>query len=317
MPWSRALAAAGGLPVAAHIGRMRQALDASAARSGGAPALVVQAPPGTGKTTLVPMALAARCCGRVVVTQPRRVAARAAARRIAALMGEGLGRTVGYTVRGEGATSRATRVEMVTPGVLVRRLQRDPELPGVDAVVVDEAHERSLESDLALAFAADVRANLREDLALVAMSATAEAERMAGFLGADVLDIPAAGHPVDVRWAPPADGAGAGRALGPEGVRREFLSHVASTVRRAMDRTPAGDVLVFLPGVREIGAVAAALEGLEAPSSNGSTGGCRPKRRIVSSPRPPPPRRLRPGRRPHPLAPPGASSSARPWPRAR
>lgn len=94
MPWSRALAAAGGLPVAAHIGRMRQALDASAARSGGAPALVVQAPPGTGKTTLVPMALAARCRGRVVVTQPRRVAARAAARRIAALMGEGLGRTV-------------------------------------------------------------------------------------------------------------------------------------------------------------------------------------------------------------------------------
>ena len=263
MPWSRALAAAGGLPVAAHIGRMRQALDASAARSGGAPALVVQAPPGTGKTTLVPMALAARCRGRVVVTQPRRVAARAAARRIAALVGEGLGRTVGYTVRGEGATSRATRVEMVTPGVLVRRLQRDPELPGVDAVVVDEAHERSLESDLALAFAADVRANLREDLALVAMSATAEAERMAGFLGADVLDIPAAGHPVDVRWAPPADGAGAGRALGPEGVRREFLSHVASTVRRAMDRTPAGDVLVFLPGVREIGAVAAALEGLD------------------------------------------------------
>nr|WP_235558641.1 ATP-dependent helicase HrpB [Nocardioides sp. Leaf285] len=149
-------------------------------------AAVVQAPPGTGKTTLVPPLVADLLGGgggRVVVTQPRRIAARAAARRLAHLLGEPVGETVGYTVRGERRAGPATRVEVVTTGVLLRRLQRDPDLPGVGAVVLDEVHERHLDGDLTLALLVDVRQNLREDLLLVAMSATVEATRTAALLG--------------------------------------------------------------------------------------------------------------------------------------
>ena len=121
--------------------------------------------------------------GRVVVTQPRRIAARAAARRIAHLLGEPVGQTVGYAVRGDRRTSAATRIEVVTTGVLLRRLQRDPDLPGVAAVVLDEVHERQLDADLTLALLVDVRENLRDDLLLVAMSATVEAARTSALLG--------------------------------------------------------------------------------------------------------------------------------------
>jgi len=143
---------------------------------------VVQAPPGTGKTTLVPPAVSALMGGRVVVTQPRRIAARAAARRLAQLLGEPVGQTAGYVVRGERRTGPSTRVEFVTTGVLLRRLQRDPGLPGVAAVVLDEVHERQLDADLTLAMLVDVRA-LRADLPVVAMSATVEAGRTAVLLG--------------------------------------------------------------------------------------------------------------------------------------
>ena len=123
--------------------------------------------------------------GRIVVAEPRRVAARAAARRMAALLGEPVGGRVGYSVRGDSRRSAATRIEVVTTGLLVRRLQADPELPGVDAVVLDECHERHLDTDLALAFCLDVRAALRPDLQLLAMSATAQAQRLAALLGGD------------------------------------------------------------------------------------------------------------------------------------
>ncbi|MBD5787636.1 ATP-dependent helicase HrpB [Cellulosimicrobium terreum] len=230
-------------------------------------AAVVQAPPGTGKTTLVPPALAAATQGRVVVTQPRRLAARAAARRLASLLGEELGGTVGYTVRGESRTSRRTRVEIVTTGTLVRRLQHDPELPGVAAVVLDEVHERHLEDDLALALLADVRENLRDDLALVAMSATVEAGRTARALAAGtgtdtgpvpVVQVAGALHPVDVVWCP---------ARGPRtdarGTARVFCDHVVATARRALaERT--GDVLVFVPGAREVDLVSRGLAGVDA-----------------------------------------------------
>ena len=155
------------LPVRAELGAVTAALAAHGSA-------VLVAPPGTGKTTLVPPAVAAAVTGRVVVTQPRRIAARAAARRLAHLLGEPLGATVGFSVRGERVASSATRIEVVTTGVLVRRLQRDPELPGVGAVILDEVHERHLDDDLALALLVDVRAHLREDLAVVAMSATVE-----------------------------------------------------------------------------------------------------------------------------------------------
>ncbi|KQY25642.1 ATP-dependent helicase [Cellulomonas sp. Root485] len=225
--------------------------------------VVVQAPPGTGKTTLVPPAVAAAVAGRVVVTQPRRIAARAAARRLAQLLGEPVGRTVGFSVRGESSTSAATRVEVVTTGVLLRRLQRDPELPGVGAVILDEVHERHLVDDLGLALLVDVRAHLRDDLVVVAMSATVEAERTAAVLGggepAPVVAVPGALFPVEEVWCPaPARTA----RTDERGVTPGFLDHVASTVRRALaERT--GDVLVFVPGAGEVDGIVRRLAGLE------------------------------------------------------
>lgn len=226
---------------------------------------VLVAPPGTGKTTLVPLALADGVTGTVVVAEPRRVAARAAARRMAALLGEQVGGRVGYSVRGDSRRGSATRVEVVTTGLLVRRLQADPELPGVAAVVLDECHERHLETDLALAFGLDVRAALRPDLRLLAMSATAQAERLAALLGGDdgpapVVEAAGSLHEVDVVWSPPH-----GPVDPPHGLRVDprLMAHVAATVRRALAER-AGDVLVFLPGAGEIASVAGLLRGLDA-----------------------------------------------------
>lgn len=225
--------------------------------------VVVQAPPGTGKTTLVPPAVAALGPGRVVVTQPRRIAARAAARRLAQLLGEPLGATAGYAVRGDRRTGPATRVEFVTTGVLLRRLQRDPDLPGVAAVVLDEVHERQLDADLALALFVDVRAHLRPDLLLVAMSATVEAERTATVLGgehpAPVVVVPGALHPVRRVWC--ALPAGTLRT-DDRGVTPAFLAHVVACTRRALAEQP-GDVLVFVPGVAEVEAVVRRLVGAD------------------------------------------------------
>ncbi|KAA1380917.1 ATP-dependent helicase HrpB [Aeromicrobium fastidiosum] len=219
---------------------------------------VVQAPPGTGKTTLVPPAVAALATGgRIVVTQPRRIAARAAARRLAGLLGERVGETVGHTVRGDRAVGPDTRIEFVTTGVLLRRLQRDPELPGVAAVVLDEVHERQLDADLVLAFLVDVRATVRDDLLLVAMSATVEAERLAAVLDAPVVDVPGSLHPVTQHWSPPPPGV---LPTDERGVPPRFLDHVAATVRQALAADD-GDALVFVPGVGEVDGVIRRLAG--------------------------------------------------------
>ncbi len=241
------------LPVRAALADLTAAL-----RDHGAAVLV--APPGTGKTTLVPLALAGLVEGRVVVAEPRRVAARAAARRMSALLGEPPGRRVGHTVRGESTVGPQTRVEVVTTGVLVRRLQRDPELAGTGAVVLDECHERHLDTDLALAFGVDVRAVLRPDLLLLAMSATAQAERLAALLG-DVPVVEAAGalHPVEPVWCPPVPPVAPAYGLR---VDPRLLEHVAAVVRRAYAET-AGDLLVFLPGAGEVAQVAARLGDLD------------------------------------------------------
>jgi ATP-dependent helicase HrpB len=225
---------------------------------------VVQAPPGSGKTTLVPPAVAVAVGGRVVVTQPRRIAARAAAYRLASLLGEPVGQTVGFTVRSESRTSDATRVEMVTTGVLLRRLQRDPELAGTAAVVLDEVHERQVDADLVLALLVDVRRHLREDLVVVAMSATVEAGRTAAVLDPDrpapVVDVPGSLHPVARHWRPPPPGV---LPRDERGVTPGFLDHVAATTRQALAEQP-GDVLVFLPGVGEVGGVVRRLGGTAA-----------------------------------------------------
>ncbi len=240
------------LPVRSALPRLLDALS----RAGAA---VLVAPPGTGKTTLIPLALADLVPGRVVVAEPRRVAARAAARRMSALLGERPGRSVGHTVRGESTVGAHTRVEVVTTGVLVRRLQRDPELAGTDAVVLDECHERHLDTDLALAFGVDVRAVLRPDLLLLAMSATAEAGRLAAALGGvPVVEAHGALHPVEHLWCPPPVPPAPAYGLR---VDPRLLDHVAAVVRRAYAETT-GDLLVFLPGAGEIGAVAGRLRDL-------------------------------------------------------
>ncbi|MFF0743535.1 ATP-dependent helicase HrpB [Streptomyces sp. NPDC004111] len=231
---------------------------------------VLCAPPGTGKTTLVPLALAGLLDDapagpprprRVLVAEPRRIAARAAARRMAWLLGEQAGDRVGFTVRGERRAGRDTVVEVVTTGVLLQRLQRDQELTGVDVVVLDECHERHLDADTAAAFLLDVRQTLRPDLRLVAASATTDAAGWARLLGgAPVVEAQGVSYPVETVWAPPAR-----PVRPPHGMRVDpaQLSHVASVVRRALaERT--GDVLCFLPGVGEIARVAGQLGGVDA-----------------------------------------------------
>ncbi len=237
---------------------VRELLPEVAATLSEAGAAVLVAPPGTGKTTLVPLALAGE--GRVIVAEPRRVAARAAARRMASLLGEAVGERVGYAVRGDRRVSRRTVVEVVTTGLLVRRLQRDPELAGVTAVILDECHERHLDSDLALAFLVDVRSVLRPELRLLATSATADADRLAQVLDGPILTAHARTRPVETIWSPPP-----GPIAPPLGLRVDpkLLDHVAATTRRALAEGD-GDVLVFLPGAREIETVANRLRGLEA-----------------------------------------------------
>ncbi|MFG2529606.1 ATP-dependent RNA helicase [Streptomyces sp. NPDC048516] len=250
------------LPVRTALPALRAALD-------GPGAAVLCAPPGTGKTTLVPLELAGLTGEgpqrRVLVAEPRRIAARAAARRMAWLLGEKTGDRVGFTVRGERRAGPRTTVEVVTTGVLLQRLQRDPELAGVDVVVLDECHERHLDADTSAAFLLDVRETLRPELRLVAASATTDAGGWARLLGgsqgpAPVVEAAGVSHPVGVVWAPPE------RPVRPaHGMRVDpaLLAHVAVVVRRAL-REQTGDVLCFLPGVGEIGRVAGELAGVDA-----------------------------------------------------
>ncbi|MFD6277692.1 ATP-dependent helicase HrpB [Streptomyces sp. NPDC060209] len=243
------------LPVRTAVPALERALDERGAA-------VLCAPPGTGKTTLVPLVLAGLTGGgparRVLVAEPRRIAARAAARRMAWLLGERTGGRVGFTVRGERSVGPDTVVEVVTTGVLLQRLQRDQELAGVDVVIIDECHERHLDADTAAAFLLDVRGTIRPDLRLVAASATTDAEGWARLLGdAPVVEAQGVSHPVEVVWAPPT-----GPVRPPHGMRVDpaLLTHVAAVVRRALAERD-GDVLCFLPGVGEIGRVAGQLAG--------------------------------------------------------
>ncbi|MFF3945480.1 ATP-dependent helicase HrpB [Streptomyces sp. NPDC001902] len=242
------------LPVRTALPALHEALDSHGCA-------VLAAPPGTGKTTLVPLALAGllddgRPTRTVVVAEPRRMAAKAAARRMSWLLGEETGGRVGHTVRGDRKVSPGTVVEVVTTGVLLQRLQRDQELPGTTTVLLDECHERHLDADTAMAFLLDVRAALRPDLRIVAASATTDAEAWSRLLGdAPVVHAEGRLHPVTVTHAPPPHGI-----RPPHGMRVDpaFLDHVAATVRTAL-RTTDGDVLCFLPGTGEIARVAGML----------------------------------------------------------
>ncbi|KQX53470.1 MULTISPECIES: ATP-dependent helicase HrpB [unclassified Streptomyces] len=252
------------LPVRHAVPELLDALD----RRGTA---VLSAPPGTGKTTLVPLALAGLIGEgprrRVLVAEPRRMAVRAAARRMAWLLGEEVGGTVGFSVRGERRTGPATRVEVVTTGILLQRLQRDPELAGVDVVLLDECHERHLDADTAMAFLVDVRATLRPELALIAASATSDAAAWADLLTvlegsgpAPVVRSKGEGHGCRVHYAAPPAGI---RPAHGTWVDPALLRHVAATVRLALDRHE-GDVLCFLPGTGEIARTAGMLADVDA-----------------------------------------------------
>src|SRR5690606_22115437 len=209
------------------------------------------APPGAGKTTLVPLSLLDSpwtAGGRIVLLEPRRLAARAAARRMAQLLGEEPGATVGYAMRMESRMSAKTRIMVVTEGVLARMILDDPELPGVSAVLFDEFHERSLDGDFGLALAVDVQCALRPDLRLVVMSATLDGARVAKLLdGAPVIESEGRSFPVEIR-----------HDERPGGVPVEDA--MAKAIREAIAAEP-GSVLAFLPGQREIERTAERLQG--------------------------------------------------------
>ncbi|HKK86780.1 MAG TPA: ATP-dependent helicase HrpB [Roseovarius sp.] len=213
---------------------------------------VLQAPPGAGKTTVVPLEMMAAGLtqSRILMLEPRRLAARAAAERMAQTLGEKPGETVGYRVRGEAKVSKSTRIEVVTEGILTRILQSDPELPGIGAVIFDEFHERSLNADLGLALCLEVAEALRDDLILLAMSATLDAAPVAGLMG-DVPVITSEGRsfPVETRWLDR-----------PIAKQRRFEEAVADLVQSAVSETEGG-VLVFLPGEGEIRRVESILQG--------------------------------------------------------
>lgn len=219
-------------------------------------AAVLVAPPGAGKTTRVPLALLAEPWlngGRILMLEPRRLAARAAARYMAASLGEAVGETVGYRVRLESRVGLHTRIEVITEGILTRMLQDDPALEGVGLVIFDEFHERSLHADLGLALTLQSQAVLRPDLRILVMSATLEAEPVAALLGgAPVLTSPGRSYPVETRYL-------SRRHEGPV----EPL--VVQTVLAALEQEP-GDILVFLPGAGEIRRVEAGLQAAGLPA---------------------------------------------------
>jgi ATP-dependent helicase HrpB len=236
------------LPVAEALPALRAALDAGQSA-------VLVAPPGAGKTTVVPLVLMEENWargGKLIMLEPRRVAARAAARRMAELLGEKPGGTIGLATRLDRAVSADTRVEVVTEGLLVRRLQSDPGLQGVSAVLFDEAHERHLDTDLALALCLDLQRGLRPELRLIAMSATLDAAGFANLLGAPLIESQGRAFPVRVEHAR--------RDLADP---RDLPEAMARAIREAVAREP-GDVLAFLPGWSEIRRTAEALRGIPA-----------------------------------------------------
>jgi len=213
------------------------------------PRLVLEAPPGAGKTTQVPLALldAPWLAGqKIVMLEPRRIAARAAAQFMAQQRGEEVGRTVGYRIRFESRVSAATRIEVVTEGILTRLIQHDPELAGIGAIMFDEFHERHLAGDLGAALALEVQATLRPELRLLVMSATLDGERIAQWLDAPRISSPGRSFPVRIEHPP---------ARMQEGMEH----HLARIVQQALAEND-GDVLAFLPGRREIARAQAMLE---------------------------------------------------------
>lgn len=249
------------LPINEALPELRRALAAHAN-------VVLQAPPGAGKSTGAPLALLEEPWlgeQKIVMLEPRRLAARAVAMRMAQLLGEPIGRSVGYRTRLDARVSRATRIEVVTEGILTRRLQYNPALEGVGLLIFDEFHERSLQADLGLALALDAQSALREDLKLLVMSATLDAAAVAKLLGgAPVVAAQGRAFEVETRWLEPAAARSAHSAV--RGLRPEQIAErrVAAALQRVLEAEH-GDVLVFLPGQGEIRRVQRLLEETSPP----------------------------------------------------
>ena len=213
--------------------------------------LVITAPPGAGKSTLLPITLLEAVEGKVLMLEPRRLAARTVAERMAHVLGERVGETVGYRIRFENRVSERTRIEVLTEGILTRMLIADPFLEGVGAVIFDEFHERSLAADLALALTREVQETVRDDLRLIIMSATIETKELCQQLGATVIDCPGRMFPVRIEYLPREE-----ESLHPDNVARD----VARVILKA-HREEEGDLLAFLPGQAEIQRCQQLLEG--------------------------------------------------------
>jgi ATP-dependent helicase HrpB len=218
------------------------------------PNAVLIAPPGAGKTTAVAPALLSEawCSGQILLLSPRRLAARAAAERMAELAGEPVGQSIGYATRMDSKQSAATRILVLTEGIFRNRIQAEPDLPGISAVLFDEVHERSLDSDFGLALALDAQSGLRPDLRLIAMSATLDGGRFAALMGdAPLIESEGRSHPLTLRH------------IGRKAEAR-IEDEMASAIRRALGDEAEGDILAFLPGVAEIERTAERLTGLTA-----------------------------------------------------
>ena len=226
-----------GLPVAEVLGALKASLQSN-------DQVVLQAPPGAGKTTLVPLALMGESWlgqGKILMLEPRRIATRAAAYRMAELYGEQVGQTVGYAMRLESRLSAATKIQVITEGVLTQMLMEDPTLSGVGLVIFDEFHERSLHADLALSLCLKSREIFREEpLKLLVMSATMDSDRVAAVIQAPIISSEGKQYPVELIY---------GRAAK---IREKIADRIVETIRQAESENPNSSILVFLPGEGEI-----------------------------------------------------------------
>ena len=216
--------------------------------------VILQAPPGAGKSTFLPLHLVKNRLfgGKILMLEPRRLAARSIAHYLAKQLGEPVGKTVGYRIRQESKVSKDTRLEIVTEGILTRLIQSEPELEGIDLVIFDEFHERSIHADLALSLCLEVQGALRDDLKLLVMSATLDSQYLTDLLEAPVISSEGRSYPVDIRYQPPKAG--------------QLIPQVTSLVRQLVSEET-GSMLVFLPGAREINAVADNLEQAALPAN--------------------------------------------------
>ena len=227
-----------GLPLESELPRVAELLQKDH--------LVLIAEPGAGKSSLAPFAMAEACAGRIVLLQPRRLAAQVTANRLADLLGERVGQRIGLTMRGTHTVGHECRIEVVTEAVLTQRLHRDPELPGIGGVILDEFHERNLHADLGLAMLLEVQESIRPDLRIMVMSATIDPDPICTLMGgAPVLQVPGRSFPIDTRYLtrPP---------------RPRFADAMADAISRALDEG-SGDVLAFVPGRGEIQRVTRSL----------------------------------------------------------